>query len=176
MAIFSTKRYILIRFSTGTSFRWVRDQVCANLVAEAERDGGNVWEKMIALAAESPLGAHKLLFNPSLAGGSSMEPSPHIRGAFLGLDLGHTQADLIRAAMEGVALNLRMALDELRSLSDVCDEMIAVGGGSQSPLWQQIYADALNIKMVKTNVGQEFTRNFRQRIIFESLMTGCSIS
>jgi xylulokinase len=142
-------------FSTGTSLKWVRDNVCANLVAEAEHDGSNVWEKMIALAAGSEIGANKLLFNPSLAGGSSMEASPHIRGGFLGLDLGHTQADLIRATMEGISLNLRMALDELRSLCDICDEMVAVGGGSQSPLWQQIYADALNIKMVKTNVGQE---------------------
>ena len=142
-------------FSTGTSFKWVRDNVCANLVAEAAGDGGNVWEKMIALAESSPLGANRLLFNPSLAGGSSMEASPHIRGGFLGLDLGHVQADLVRAAMEGIALNLRMALDELRSLCDVCDEMVAVGGGSQSAVWQQIYADALNIKMIKTNVGQE---------------------
>jgi len=142
-------------FSTGTSLKWVRDNVCANLKAEADRDGQNVWKKMIALAEGSPIGANKLLFNPSLAGGSSMEASPHIRGALLGLDLGHTQADLIRAAMEGIAMNLRMALDELRSLCQVCDEMVAVGGGSQSPSWQQIYADVLKIKMVKTNVGQE---------------------
>jgi len=142
-------------FSTGTSFKWVRDHVCANLAAEAEKAGQNVWEKMIALAEQSPLGANKLLFNPSLGGGSSLEKSPHIRGAFVGLDLGHTQADLVRAAMEGIALNLRTALDALRGLCDISDEMVAVGGGSQSPFWQQIYADALNVKMVKTNVGQE---------------------
>jgi xylulokinase len=133
----------------------VRDNVCANLVAESGRDNSNVWEKMISLAAGSPLGAKRLIFNPSLAGGSSLEASPHIRGGFLGLDLGHTQADLIRAAMEGIAMNLRMALDGLRNLGRVGDEMVAVGGGSQSPFWQQIYADVLRIKMVKTNVGQD---------------------
>ena len=57
--------------------------------------------------------------------------------------------------MEGIALNLRMAIDELRGLCRVCDEMVAVGGGSQSSFWQQIYADAMDIKVVKTNVGQE---------------------
>lgn len=142
-------------FSTGTSFKWVRDNLCAHLVAEADRDGKNAYELMTALAAESPTGANKLLFNPSLAGGSSLEPSPHIRGGLLGLDLGHTQADVIRAAMEGIALNLRTALDALRGLCDVAGEMVAVGGGSQSRLWQQIYADAMNIRVVKTNVGQE---------------------
>jgi len=142
-------------FSTGTSFKWVRDNVCADLVAAAERDGKNVYEVMTALAQQSPIGANKLLFNPSLAGGSSMEASPNIRGALLGLDLGHNRADVVRAAMEGIALNLRMAIDELRGLCRVCDEMVAVGGGSQSRFWQQIYADAMNIRVVKTNVGQE---------------------
>ncbi|MBN2476022.1 MAG: FGGY-family carbohydrate kinase [Pirellulales bacterium] len=142
-------------FSTGTSFRWVRDQVCARLAAAAESDGRNAYELMTALAEQSPVGARKLLFNPSLAGGSSLEASPNIRGAFLGLDLGHNQADLIRAAMEGIALNLRMAIDELRGLCQVCDEMVVVGGGSQSRFWRQIYADAMDVTVVKTNVGQE---------------------
>ncbi|MEE8451036.1 MAG: FGGY-family carbohydrate kinase, partial [Thermoguttaceae bacterium] len=142
-------------FSTGSSFKWVRDNMCADLVARAENSGENVWQTMIDLAGNSPIGANRLLFNPSLAGGSSREPSPNIRGGFIGLDLGHTRADLIRAAMEGIALNLRLAIDELRGLCHVCDEMVAVGGGSQSPVWQQIYADAMRITVVKTNVGQE---------------------
>jgi len=142
-------------FSTGTSFKWVRDQLCADLVAQAERDGADAYELMTELAAQSPAGANNLLFNPSLGGGSSLEASPNIRGAFLGLDLGHTRADVIRAAMEGIALNLRCAIDELRGLATLSDEMLAVGGGSQSPRWQQIYADALNVRVVKTNVGQE---------------------
>jgi len=142
-------------FSSGTSFKWVRDNVFADLAAAAEREGKDPYDLITALAAQSPPGARKLLFNPSLAGGSSLEPSPHIRGAFLGLDLGHTRADVARAAMEGIALNLRLVLDGLRSLCPVCDEMVAVGGSSRSPLWRQILADALRIKIVKTNVGQE---------------------
>jgi xylulokinase len=57
--------------------------------------------------------------------------------------------------MEGIALNLRMVLDVLRGLCHVRDEMVAVGGMSQSRLWRQILADALDIKIVKTNIGQE---------------------
>ena len=110
---------------------------------------------MTALAAQSPVGSNKLLFNPSLAGGSSLEASPDIRGALLGLDLGHTQADVVRAAMEGIALNLRLVLDVLRGLCTVSDQLTAVGGSSQSRLWRQVLADALKIQIVKTNVGQE---------------------
>lgn len=142
-------------FSGGTSLRWVRDQLCANLVAQAQAGGRDPYDLMTELAGQSPVGARKLLFNPSLAGGSSLDPSPNIRGAFLGLDLGHTQADVIRAALEGIALNLRLALDELRCLGGIGSEMVVVGGGSRSPLWRQILADVLEIDIVKTNVGQE---------------------
>jgi xylulokinase len=142
-------------FSGGTSFRWVRDHLCASLAERAVEEGRDPYDVMTALAAESPPGARKLLFNPSLAGGSSLEGSPNIRGAFLGLDLGHTQSDVVRASMEGIALNLRLVLDELRRLGGGSDEMVAVGGASRSPLWRQIFADALEIDIVKTNVGQE---------------------
>ena len=33
--------------------------------------------------------------------------------------------------------------------------MVVVGGGSRSRLWRQIYADALDIGIVKTSIGQE---------------------
>ena len=142
-------------FSAGSSFRWLRDNVCRNLVDQCDADGVDVYDKMTELACASPVGANKLLFNPSLAGGTSLDQSPNIRGAFIGLDLAHTQSDLIRAAMEGIAMGLRITLDELRNLTRLSDEMVVVGGGSQSALWRQIYADVYNMKIVKTSVDQQ---------------------
>lgn len=142
-------------FSGGSSLRWVRENLCANLAVQGRLEGRDPYDLMTALAERSPVGSNKLLFNPSLAGGSSLDASPAIRGAFLGLDLGHTQADVVRATLEGIALNLRLVLDELRRLGKVGDEMVVVGGGSRSRLWRQILADALQVNIVKTNVGQE---------------------
>lgn len=142
-------------FSGGSSLRWVRDQLCGNLVDLARRENRDPYDVMTELAQRSPAGSNKLLFNPSLAGGSSLDASPAIRGAFLGLDLGHAQADVIRATLEGIALNLRVVLDELRRLGDVGEEMVVVGGGSRSSLWRRILADALQVDIVKTSVGQE---------------------
>ena len=143
-------------FSAGSAFRWVRDQLCLDLAGDAgagvSRDAYN---RMTALAATSPLGANRLLFNPSLAGGNALDPSPRIRGAFSGLDLRHTRADLIRAAMEGITLGLRLALDALRREAALSDDMLLVGGGSRSPLWRQIFADAFNTNILTTNVGQQ---------------------
>jgi xylulokinase len=141
-------------FSAGSSFSWVRDQLCQNLVIAAEQQGTDVYDMMTALAARSPVGAKGLLFNPSLAGGTALEGGPLVRGAYIGLDLGHTQADLIRAAMEGIALGLRRALDRLRGLTPLSNEMLIVGGGSHSRLWRQICADVYGMPVVKTSVDQ----------------------
>lgn len=142
-------------FSAGSSFRWVRDQLCPNLVAQAATSQASAYDVMTALAAGSPIGANRLLFNPALGGGTALDESRNIRGAYIGLDLCHTQADLIRAAMEGIALGLRRALDVFRDLTQLSDEMLVVGGGSRSALWRQIYADVYNMTILKTNIDQE---------------------
>ena len=142
-------------FSTGSSFRWVREQLCANLDAQAQAEGISVYDLMTRLAADSPIGANRTLFLPTMAGGSSLDRSRNVRGAFVHLDLGNTQADLIRATMEGVAMSLRLALEALERIAPVSREMVAVGGGSKSDLWMQIYADLYGKDMVRTNIGQQ---------------------
>ncbi len=138
-------------FSGGNSFRWLRD----NVFCVPEGGGRDPYELMSELAASSPPGANKLLFNPSLAGGGLQEPSPHIRGCFAGLDLRHTRSDLVRAGMEGIALNLGAVLAVLRRFAPLEPEMLMVGGGSRSPLWRQIFADVYGMNIVKTNIDQE---------------------
>ena len=142
-------------FAAGNSYKWLRDTICRNFV-EAEQNGGiDAYIAMDRLAETSPVGAKALLFNPSLAGGSSIDRSINIRGAFLGLDLGHTQADLIRATLEGVCLNLRVAMDVLAKCGHIADDMLIVGGGGKSKFWRGLFADIYNKNIVETNVGQD---------------------
>jgi xylulokinase len=140
-------------FSGGSAFRWIRDTIfsCKHH-DQGERDPYDV---MNELAAASPVGANRLIFNPSLAGGSSQEPNPHIRGGFSGLDLRHTKGDLIRAGMEGIAMNLSSVLQILSKFVPLSGEMLLVGGGSKSSLWRQIFADVYNMDCVKTNIDQD---------------------
>lgn len=138
-------------FAAGSSFQWVRNQICRNLLGQEE----DAYVLMNAEAAKSPVGAHKLLFNPSLAGGSGSDKTPGVRGAYIGLDLKHTREDLVRAAMEGIALSLRIALDRLKEMSPVSDEMLIVGGGGKSQLWRQMFADIYGLTILETSVGQD---------------------
>jgi xylulokinase len=142
-------------FSAGTSFSWVKDNICSDLVAQAEATGKDVYVLMDEMADQAPVGSNKLLFNPSLAGGTSQDPSVHIRGAYIGLDLKHGRPELVRSAMEGIAMNLRLRLDLLRKYTRLEDEILFVGGGAKSRSYLGIFADAFNTRVKKTNVDQD---------------------
>lgn len=137
-------------FSAGNSFRWLRDNVCRDLLNEP-----SPYDSMTKLAEQSPVGSNRLIFNPTLAGGSSLDKSPNVKGGFIGLQLEHTQKDLIRATLEGICLNLRMAMDVLSGYTDLSDDMLIVGGGGKSQLWRSLFADIYNKNIIETNVGQD---------------------
>jgi xylulokinase len=139
----------------GMSFRWVRNQLFSDYMEKAKELGVDDYDLMTKEAEISPIGANKLLFNPSLGGGMPYDKSYNVRGAFVGLDLLHTRSDIVRASMEGITMSLRVCLDELRKLVDISDEMLLVGGGSKSALWRQIYADVYKTKVLKSNIDQQ---------------------
>ena len=79
----------------------------------------------------------------------------HIRGGYYGLDLKHGQPELIRAAMEGIAMNLRLRLDLLRKYTKLEDQVLFVGGGAKSRFYLGIFADVFNTDILKTNIDQD---------------------
>jgi xylulokinase len=142
-------------FSAGTSFSWVKENICSDLIAEADATNQDVYTLMNQVAEQAPVGSNKLLFNPSLAGGTSQDASVHIRGAYIGLDLKHGRPELIRSAMEGIAMNLRLRLDLLRKYTQIEDEILFVGGGAKSRFYLGIFADAYNTRVIKSNIDQD---------------------
>lgn len=136
-------------FAGGSSLQWIRDQLCNELT------GGDAYAIMDQWADQVPLGANGVIFNPSLAGGTRQDKSVNIKGAFVGMHLGTTRADLIRAGLEGIALNLRLSLEALREQVEVSDRFLFCGGGSKSKVWMQMFADVFNAEIIKTNIDQD---------------------
>ncbi len=100
---------------------------------------------MTELAATAPPGAHGVLFTPWLAGERSPVGNKSIRGGFSNLSLTTTTADLVRAVMEGVAANSAWLFHYVEKFTGRrLSPIRLVGGGAQSTLWCQIYADALD--------------------------------
>lgn len=136
-------------FSAGSSYKWLRNTFYDHVEDE------DAFEFMNQLAESSPVGAKGLFFNPSLAGGSSLDNTPHIRGAYLGLGLDHNQKDMVRATLEGICFNLRVALDVIKSYTEMDSNMLLVGGGGKSEFWRQLFADIYNMNIVQSRVGQD---------------------
>lgn len=97
-----------------------------------------------AAASGSPPGAKGVMFLPWMIGSGAPGHSALARGAFLNLTLAAERADLVRAALEGVALNFRWMVDHCeRFCGRAFPSVLFAGGGARSGLWSDILADAL---------------------------------
>lgn len=98
--------------------------------------------------ADVTLGADGLLFLPYLHG----ERTPNLpngRAVLHGLiEENMTPAHLARAAMEGVTLGLGYGMKRFGDLGLRPTEIRLTGGGSKSPIWRQILADAFGAESV----------------------------
>jgi xylulokinase len=97
-----------------------------------------------AAAAGLPAGSDGLLALPYLAGALSPYWDDTARGLFFGLSPQHGKAHLYRALLEGLAMEQRLSTTGAeRALGTPIERLLAMGGGSRSPLWCQIVADVL---------------------------------
>lgn len=98
-----------------------------------------------ALAASDP-GAGGVRFLPWLSGSLAPSANPSVRGGFVGLSLDTERVDLVRAAAEGVAHNLRWLLGPVEAFAgETATEVVLTGGAARSPGWSQIVADVLGL-------------------------------
>lgn len=123
----------------GVCMRWIADELCEAATEQARETGASRYDLLTELAATVPAGSNGLLFLPYLLGERTLG-TPHARGAFLGLTPAHNRAALVRAVMEGICYDLRMALD-LFQPNRSGTLLRVTGGGATSPLWNSIRAN-----------------------------------
>lgn len=100
--------------------------------------------EMTDLASTSPPGANGVIFTPWLAGERSPVDDKRVRAGFTNLALTSSSADLVRAVMEGVAINSAWLFKHVEKFAGATLSPVRLlGGGAQSTLWCQIYADTL---------------------------------
>ncbi|MCS7062026.1 MAG: FGGY-family carbohydrate kinase, partial [Anaerolineae bacterium] len=81
------------------------------------------------------------VFVPYLAGERSPFWRDDLRGLFIGLNLGHTWAHLLRAVIEGVGLSARLLLERFLRLGLPSPTVALSGGVAKHPIWQRILSD-----------------------------------
>ena len=126
-----------VTLAAGGSLRWYRDSFAPQIA----------YTELMDMAENSLPGARGILFLPHLSGERSPHLDPDTRGAWVNLSLAHTQADLIRAVLEGVAFSLRAALEVISEITPV-HQLLATGGGARSNIWLRILADVLQTELI----------------------------
>lgn len=103
-------------------------------------------------AGFAPLGENTVLFAPYLMGERTPHNDPAVRGAFVGLSLDTSRAQMTQAILEGVAYGFRDALEIARSLGLTVSRSTLCGGGAKSPVWREILSNVLRmpIDLVET--------------------------
>lgn len=92
-------------------------------------------------------GPGPVLMLPYLTGERTPHDDPFARGVLFGLTPETTRADLVQAALEGVAFSLADARDALATAGTRVATAGLVGGGARSRLWARIIAAATAIPL-----------------------------
>ncbi len=144
----------------GGALRWLREQVFDDDYAT-----------LIDEAASAPAGCEGVLFAPWLNGERSPVEDKEVRAAFVGLSLRTDRATMIRAAMEGVALNGRWLFDVYEKFCKRrIDSLRILGGGAQSELWCSMFAGAFDRRIEQ--VAQPRDAQMRGAALFALVSLG----
>ncbi|MEG0353008.1 MAG: FGGY-family carbohydrate kinase, partial [Cellulosilyticaceae bacterium] len=73
--------------------------------------------------------------------------NPNARATFIGMTMDTSRTEMTQAVLEGVAFALRDSFEVAKSLGIQIERTKICGGGAKSPLWRQIIANVLNIKV-----------------------------
>ncbi|MBW4639436.1 MAG: xylulokinase [Gloeocapsa sp. UFS-A4-WI-NPMV-4B04] len=132
--------------NAGLALEWVRGIL------------GLSWQQVYTKAFAVPPGCEGLTFLPYLTGERTPHLDPYVRGAWVGLGLHHTQAHLMRAALEGVAFALRQGFEALEATGFKATELRLAGGGTVEMPWKQLLTDVLRIPLYATTVAAASAR------------------
>ncbi|MGN7782475.1 FGGY-family carbohydrate kinase, partial [Mycolicibacterium sp. 22603] len=86
----------------------------------------------------------EILCLPYFLGEKSPLHDPDLRGAFVGLDLAHTRADMYRSVLEAIAFGFKHHTEVFAAMGVGLQRALVTNGGSKSVLWKQILADVLD--------------------------------
>ena len=154
----------------GAALQFLRDKILYHkdelLKEEEVPDVYKIFDK---IAEKVPAGSNNLIFTPWLYGERTPIEDLTIRGGLYNISLEMTREHIIRAILEGIAYNIRWLLmyvekniqkwvmkerADMTKKDFVMPELNIIGGGAQSNVWCQIFADVLNrkIKQVKNPI------------------------
>ena len=136
--------------STGSAIRWL-----SQLLDVSDE------KALLAMAAQSDVGRAPVFLPYVAPGEQGALWDPTLTGNILGLDLGHSRADIARGLIDGIINESARCVRTLNEIGfdTLGDDSLRVSGGSANDLWfRQQLADATS-RRVETTIGNEPDRS-----------------
>ncbi len=144
-------RYLLtaLQATAGGNLTYLRDNILYHkdeLLQEA--DVPDIFKVLDQIAERVPAGANGVIYTPWIWGERAPVDDQTVRAGLYNLSLNNTREDIIRAFLEGIAFNTRWLLKPVEKfLGRKVNRINIVGGGAQSDVWCQIFADVMNVEI-----------------------------
>jgi xylulokinase len=144
-------RYLLtaLQATAGGNLNFLRDNVLYHkdeLLQEAHMP--DVFKIMDQIAARVPAGSNGVIYTPWIWGERAPVEDRNLRAGLYNISLNNNREDIIRAFLEGVAFNTRWLLKPVEKfMGRSVPQINLAGGGGNSDVWCQIFADVLNVKV-----------------------------
>ena len=130
---------------------WFCDQFGRSVKDEAGQKGISIEEMFNREAALVPPGCEGLITVHDWA-----PPAEAVfrKGVMFGFDGRHTRAHIYRSILEGIAFTMKNHMDKMiEELGFQLKQLIISGGGANSDLFMQIFADIFGIKTVRNRLN-----------------------
>ncbi len=144
-------RYLLmaLQATAGGNLTYLRDNILYHkdeLLQEA--DVPDIFKVLDKIAARTPAGSNGVVYTPWIWGERAPVEDKTLRAGLYNLSLCNTREDIIRAILEGIAFNTHWLLAPVEKfLGRKTENIHVVGGGAQSDVWCQIFADVMNLEI-----------------------------
>ena len=144
-------RYLLtaLQATAGGNLTFLRDNILYHkdeLLQEAAVP--DIFKVLDQIAERPPAGSNGVIYTPWIWGERAPVDERTLRAGLYNLSLYNNREDIIRAFLEGIAFNTRWLLAPVEKfMHRKVQHINIVGGGAQSDVWCQIFADVMNVEI-----------------------------
>jgi sugar (pentulose or hexulose) kinase len=130
---------------------WFKDLLGDEIALKAEAAGISPEEYLETEAQKVPAGSNGLI---TVLDWLAPTNEPFKKGLMIGFDARHTRAHMYRSILEAIALTMKNRADSMcEELNISLEDIIISGGGSNSTLLMQIFADVFGIPATRNVIN-----------------------
>ena len=144
---------IALQATAGGNLTFLRDNILYHkdeLLQEA--DVPDIFKVLDQIADRVPPGSNGVLYTPWIWGERAPVDDRTVRAGLYNISLKNNREDIIRAFLEGVAFNTNWLMKPVTQfLKQKPQKIHIVGGGAQSDVWCQIFADVMDLQVLQVS-------------------------